>query len=799
MKHLSILSLMLAAGAVTNGATDLQNYGVVMEIWDNVKGEKVKEVAEVSRQRPADSVYIKKCIDDVATGKDHFAARYSAWLTAPATGQYTFYLAADDSAELLLSDDEKADNLKTICEVPYYMPRHHFAPGKSSAKVYLEKGKRYALAVHFKDAVKDDHVALAWEGPGIPKSIIDTACLSPRMDEGQLKILEQTRIREQKGKELTAALLCRTPENVGVWIEQLSKDDIPVLMDTLQRLHSDLMSKGDAAVRSGLRDYAKVAQGIYASQAAPVYHPVARLLLFMEEDWLKSLSLKELEEIGAHRLADTLGKIEPNAKPCKLTRELSSAGDKWREEYVSMGVYALPGKPVSVSIPGCLVGKGLEVQVGHHFPEKHLPLISMPGTTRRFTLDKETTTFISPHGGIMLLMVPKEVALENTPIGIDGAIQTPRFILGKNSDEEWKSLRTAPAPWGELVSEHLVLLVPRDVMQKLDNPTALMTWWNENCRDLEDFYAYYPKVAFRMHSGLYAEEGISFWPLHWDVQNVPNLLDLEAMKATNSALFLHEHGHHCDFWEMELSFWAESTTNWGGYYLKAREGKAFDWKDSHDLHLRNLFDPTNKSMLEIMQEKWYKISTKGTHHWSYPITSMMIAYAEDFGWPCVKAAIKRFRDVNDPLNKWDFIDTSDYDQAKIDRYLISLSEAAGRDVRPYFAHFKLFPSCGTNLYLDSLKLPKWDMTYWVQPKETGTGKNMSLTIPCGKDTLLSFAKESRILWLSTTAKGGKVEYRSKGEAVYTPAPGFSGEDTLTYELYNEYGITVKKTLTIKVD
>ena len=798
MKRLFIASLMSAAGAVALGAPELPGCGVVLEVWDNVKGEKIKEVAEVSGERPADSVYVKERIDDFSFGKDDFAARYSAWLTVPQTGEYTFYLAADDSAELLLSTSESVADLKKLCEVPYYMPRHHFVPGRSSAKVKLEKGKKYALAVHFKDAVKDDHVALAWEGPGIRKSIIDTPWLTPRMGDGLKKIWEKTIIREVHGKELITELLGQNRNSVAGWLEKLSKEDMPVLLEALQSIQSQLLSKGNEAVRSGMRDFAMIASGISASAECPVYHPVARQLLFMEEDWLKSLTLEELTKLGAHRLADTLGKIAPGAQLCKTTQKINSAGDKWREEYVSLGLYAAPGKPFSITIPKELAGCKLELQVGHHFPEKHRPLICMPGTSRWFKLDKETSTFVSPHGGLMLLMVPKTVELKDTPVCVDGALRAPQFILGKHSDADWKALRRAPAPWGELVSEHLVLLVPREVLQKLDNPTALMTWWNENNRDLEDFYAYYPKVPFRMHSGHYAEEGLSYWPLQWDVANVPNLLDLSAMKTTNSALFLHEHGHHCDFWEMELSFWAESTTNWGGYYLKDREGLSFDWKDSHDLHLRNLFDSNNKSMKEIMEEKWYKVSTKGTHHWSYAVTSMMIAYAEDFGWDCVKTAIKRLRDQNDGLYKWNFIAGDDHDQAKIDRYLIALSVAAGRDVRPYFAHFKMFPSGGTVMYLNSLNLPKWDMTYLAEPKVTVAEKNTTLTIPCGAPELLSFAKDSRIHWVKQTAEGGTVVYHEKGEAFYTPAPGFSGVDTLTYELSNEYGVTVKKTLKITV-
>jgi hypothetical protein len=119
-------------------------------------------------------------------------------------------------------------------------------------------------------------------------------------------------------------------------------------------------------------------------------------------------------------------------------------------------------------------------------------------------------------------------------------------------------------------------------------------------------------------------------------------------------------------------------------------------------------------------------------------------------------------------------------------------------VRPYFAHFKLYPSSGTNVYLNSLKLPKWDMTYWVQPEQTTTDKNTALTLPCGNAELLSFAKGSRIQWHPVSAHGGKVQYRGEGEAIYTPAPGFSGVDTLTYELANEYGVTVKKSINITV-
>ena len=792
MKHVSILSVLLGVAAVATGAPELPKNGVLMEVWDNVKTGQVAELLTTIDKRPANAAYIKGKIDEGPSGADNFGTRFSAWLTAPETGEYTFFLAADDAAELLLSKDESEAGLQKVCSVGRYTPKHHFVPGRAAGTVRLEKGKKYALALHYKDAINDDHVALAWQGPGVAKDIVARKYLTPRLNEAQRKLWEETTRKTERGKELIKSMAAQPEGELSAWLDKLPRPDLLMLEDALTKVQSKLEGKGPEAFQKGMRRYVKIAAGIKATPETPVRNAVARKLLFMEDAWLKSLSQKQLLRLGAHRLADSLGKVPRGAKPVKRAMKLNSHGDKWREEYLSLGLYAIPGKPFTVTIPPAYVGKKLEVQVGHHFLQKNRPLVSMPNTTYWFKLDKETTQWVSPHGGILLLKVPKEVEMKDTPVGVEGALAAPQFVLGKHTDADWEKRKQAPGPWGELVSEHLILLVPRDVLQTVTKPTEVMTWWNENNRDLEDFYSYYPKVPFRMHSGHYAQEGVSVWPLHWEPKNMAYLLNMEAMREKNSALFLHEHGHHSDFWEMELSFWAESTTNWGGYYMKARPGKAFNWKDSHDRHLRRLFDPNDKGMQEIMQDKWYKIANKGTHHWSYPITSMMIAYAEDFGWECVKGTIKRLRDKDDAMYKWDFVQGADADQAKIDRYLIGLSEAAKRDVRPYFAHFKMFPSAGAAAYLDKLGLTKWDMTYLVQPEKLSTVKNVPLSLACGRNELLSFAKKSSIQWHPVSKMGGRVSMQGKDKAVYTPLDGFTGEDTIRYRVANEFGFVDKE-------
>ena len=200
----------------------------------------------------------------------------------------------------------------------------------------------------------------------------------------------------------------------------------------------------------------------------------------------------------------------------------------------------------------------------------------------------------------------------------------------------------------------------------------------------------------------------------------------------------------------------------------------------------------------IMQEKWYKIADRGTHHWSYPITSMMIGYADEFGWDCVKETLKHLRNKQSELYREDISAHEDADQAKINRYLIGLSQAAGRDVRPYFAHFKLYVSENAAAYLDSLQLPAWDKTYLVQPTVLEIPENSVLSIPCGKTELLGYAAEARIEWEPQTACGGTIMTHRDGHTLYTPKENFTGEDTLIYHLYNVHGKSVKKQLKIRV-
>lgn len=778
--------------------------GVTQEIWEDQWGEAVEDLTKSGAYKNGTPTRtaILPSLDAGARG-DSYGARYTAILSTPKDGEYTFWISADDVAELWLSTDENPANLRKIAERKVYSPPGTFNDAGKSQPVALAQDKKYYLQVLHKQAGGGDHLSVAWQGKGMKQELLSGVYLKPVLNDKQKKSLEETLRVDKRRGELREGLQEQSEGSVAEWLDKLSDPDKKLMAEVLKAEENDIAKKSTEEQKSLLGRYSDLAKGIIPTADSPVKNPAAKRLLYLEEKYLESLTPEELKTYGPHRLAKMLGEIPEGIKPSRKSVPLDSKGGKWDSEMVSTGVYALPGVPMTVTLPEKLAKSGLELVIGHHVNagvHQDPDLVSTPNTTRRFPLDGVQKTVTSPHGGMVFVQVPKAVELKKTPVIFDDVIEAPRFFLGKTTNEAWKKVRNAPAPWGELISDNVLLLVKTEDLRKLDDPAALMKWWNENCRHHQDFYAYYPGFPFRMNASLYPREGYAYWPLEWHPKNMVRLLDVKEMIARNDGLFLHEHGHHGDFDEMIVGYWGESTCNWAGYYMKSLTD--FDWKDTPDTHMRKLFDTADKAHEEIKQEDWYKISTKGTHHWSYPITSMMLGYTVDFGWKPFKETLRRMRNPQDAMYKWDFVqgDMNDQvkrDQAKIDRYLIGLSEEAKRDVRPYFEHFKLRPSEGAASYLDKKAFPKWDLSYLPVSAALTTSPDTALTIPNPSKTILSMAGPATIVWKNKTANGS-VKTLENGDAVYTPRKGFAGEDKIAYVLKNSAGMSPVKFLPVQV-
>ncbi len=808
------LFVITILGSISSGTAFAQPPGVVQEVWNNVKGGSVQSLTEEKRySRTANAAWVLSEFAAADLGSE-YGARYSALLTVPKSGGYTFWIAADDTAELWLSTDEMADNLKKIAYLNSYSnPRAWNAKKTQKSEVIqLKAGQSYFIRALHKQSGGGDHVSVVWEGPGFKQRVIDRKSLKvPQLDKRTMDLLRKTRKIENQKTKLLKMLAATPPDGVQAFADKLSRSDQKLLTEELEKLTKGVKDKPSPEVLSKMKPYFGLSAKLMPSPETPIENSVLNTLLLFEDLWIKSRSYSQLKTMGAHRTADVFGKIPAGAKTVKKTVNLNSKATKNGTEMVSTGLYAVPGKQVAVTIPKELVGKKLVLQIGHHLNsnDHNKKFVCMPRTSSRVTFDTESVKAINPYGGMLFINVPKDVELAETPVTFFGVIESPRFILGKTTDAEWKTIRNNPGPWGELVADNYILVAHREAMQGLDNPTDLMTWWSENVAAHDGFYNYNIGKPFRMHTCYNAIRGYSTWPLYESKKSVLNIMNLDRMKAYHDGLFLHEHGHHGDDGRMMFGKIGESTPNWAGYYMKGTRGD-FAWKETEEAHLLRLFDRNDAHHQELFTDGWW--DTKWTHHWSYPVTSMMIGYAHTFGWEAFKTCVHRFTHPDDAINQlsmyadhpavkkpwWKVTDEDRMvlDQIKMDKWLIFLSQEAKHDVRPYFAHFHIKVSEDGEKLLDKLKLPKWDAVY--NPKRriiVSEGRSVAISSPVedaltfsGKLTFSGFGKPS----------AGTISKSTNGMFTYKPKAGFTGKVSIPYAVKNVYGNEFKSSLELCV-
>lgn len=106
--------------------------------------------------------------------EESFSERLTGFIVPPATGAYTFWIASDDDGQLLLSTDDNPANLATIAAVTGYTAEEAWdvSASQKSAVKQLVAGKRYYFQVNHRDGSFGDHVAVAWQGPGITRQVI---------------------------------------------------------------------------------------------------------------------------------------------------------------------------------------------------------------------------------------------------------------------------------------------------------------------------------------------------------------------------------------------------------------------------------------------------------------------------------------------------------------------------------------------------------------------------------------------------------------------------------------------------
>lgn len=100
-------------------------------------------------------------------GPNGYGSRIRGYLHPPQTGDYTFWVAADDHAELWLSSDDTPGKKKRIVALNRWTPSRDWDayPEQKSKPIRLEAGKRYYIEALHHEATVDDCLAVGWQLP----------------------------------------------------------------------------------------------------------------------------------------------------------------------------------------------------------------------------------------------------------------------------------------------------------------------------------------------------------------------------------------------------------------------------------------------------------------------------------------------------------------------------------------------------------------------------------------------------------------------------------------------------------
>ncbi len=115
-----------------------------------------------------------------ANQRDNYGVQFAGYITAPVTGDYVFYLNADDRAVLYLGTDDTPESKRAIASEPAANnPREWIGglnqlargdpPANISRPIRLDAGRRYYIEALMKEANGGDNLAVAWRKPGDPE------------------------------------------------------------------------------------------------------------------------------------------------------------------------------------------------------------------------------------------------------------------------------------------------------------------------------------------------------------------------------------------------------------------------------------------------------------------------------------------------------------------------------------------------------------------------------------------------------------------------------------------------------
>jgi hypothetical protein len=158
--------------------------GPVQQMWTGISGSTIASLTGNANfpYRPTSTRVLSGGFDSGTNLGDTYGSRIRAYVIAPQSGSYTFYLSTDDDGRLLMSTSASPSRPSIIAEISGWAPPGNWTkyPSQTSAPRSLEAGQKYYIEALHKEGSGGDHVQVAWTGPGISTpTLIPASALEP--------------------------------------------------------------------------------------------------------------------------------------------------------------------------------------------------------------------------------------------------------------------------------------------------------------------------------------------------------------------------------------------------------------------------------------------------------------------------------------------------------------------------------------------------------------------------------------------------------------------------------------------
>lgn len=135
---------------------------ITREVWTGIPGS---NIADIPLETEPSSTSQLSNLQSPSDDGDDYGVRIRGFVTAPADGDYRFFLRADEVAEFHLSNDDEPVSSWKRAELTAPASSSDWSGAVESPILRLEAGQKYFLEILHKESAGSDHLALAWLTP----------------------------------------------------------------------------------------------------------------------------------------------------------------------------------------------------------------------------------------------------------------------------------------------------------------------------------------------------------------------------------------------------------------------------------------------------------------------------------------------------------------------------------------------------------------------------------------------------------------------------------------------------------